>query len=89
LGAIRFILLFSIMPTAEEKAAKKAAEQAAIAAVGKQKVVITRTHPDFAYWPGNQVEFSDVQADALIKGGYARPLTEADETAEAPTDETR
>ncbi|MDO7851393.1 hypothetical protein [Hymenobacter convexus] len=75
------------MPTAEEKAAKKAAEQAAIAAVGIRKVAILRSHPAYAYNAGDKAELSDVHADVLVKGGFAR-YDEA-ETAEAPTDETR
>jgi len=37
----------------------------------KVKLITTMAGPDGVHWAGTVVEFEDVQADALVKGGFA------------------
>lgn len=59
------------------------------APAGTKAIVFERSHPSYAYWPGNYAELADEHADLLLDGGFARPATEADAQAVVPTDETR
>lgn len=71
---------------AEEGAQIKAAQEKESADF-RQKIVFERSHPDFAYWPGDKATLSPEHTANLVNGGFAR--FDAAETADAPTDEQR
>jgi len=71
---------------AADKAAQGgAADQVSTASEAKevetQKIKFLRTHPNYAYWPGDEADLTAEHVEFLTNGGFAELVTE-DETAE-------
>jgi hypothetical protein len=68
-------------------AKKQTPSTEATEATGSKNIVFLRSHPGYAYHPGNHAELADEHADLLIEGGFA--TLDLDEATTTETDETR
>lgn len=81
--------------TKDAEKAQKAAEKAAQAAAGEQnqsdadeKLVETqqikflRSHPGYAYWPGDTADLAAEHVELLTTGGFAELVVAAEEAPE-------
>lgn len=70
---------------ASEAAAKQADAQSDENAPETQKIKFGRSHPGYAYWPGDTADLTAEHVTLLVEGGFAELVTEAADTT-TPTE---